>query len=88
MGADKKVSAPTERSKELDAIQELQQELHDRIVEAHALISALASISALTELTERSLGRLRHMIICAESSAVEAMGLSADLGDALQGPET
>jgi hypothetical protein len=83
--AEKNVSPPTERSKELDtAIRDLQGELHHRVIETHALLDALSAIAAMTELTERSLGRLRHIVVAVQGAAQEALGLSADLGQAMQ----
>jgi hypothetical protein len=83
--AEPKVSGTDEKRKELDvAILDLAHELHDLVTETHALLDAVSAIAAMTELTERSLARLRHVVVSVQAAAGEALGLSADLGQALR----
>jgi hypothetical protein len=88
MKAETNVAGSDGERKELDtAIQDLQSELHDRIIETHALLDALGAIAATTELTDRSLSRLRHIVVSVQAAAQEALGTSGDLTQALRARE-
>lgn len=67
-----------------NSVRELADELHNRVLEASALVTALATIAATTTVTTESLTRLRHMLVSAQAATLAVVELSTELHAAVR----